>query len=214
MRCPHCLTHVFWFAAIAGSLCAQSLQEKPAKAFWPREVQITEGIVLEQTNRYGLISSKRLPGAIVKVINLDSDFLKVESEGFSGKIAVEKTDFWQRAESARKVSKERENRERKLAVARQQKDNEERIKAARVQRYESAADIQLEIVQVTEGGCLAIVLDNGNLTRKRIFIQLRGSVAEGQRYEVRAEQSGTFSYKTVLGAPATVERWTLVPKPE
>ena len=87
-----------------------------------------------------------------------------------------------------------------LATARQQKENEERIKAAKVKRYEDAAEFQLEIVQVTEEGCLAIVLDNGNLTRKRIFIQLRGSVAEGQRYEVRAEQSGTFSYKTVLGA--------------
>ena len=86
-----------------------------------------------------------------------------------------------------KASKEKENRERELATARQQKENEERIKAAKVKRYEDAAE-------------LAIVLDNGNLTRKRIFIELRGSVAQGQRYEVRAEQSGTFSYKTVLGA--------------
>lgn len=158
MRCPHCLTHVFWFVGFAASLCAQLSEEKPDKAFWPKEVQITEDLVLEQKNRYGLVSSKRLPGAIVKVINLNSDFLVVESEGFSGKIAVEKTDFWQRAESARKVSKQRENRERELATARQQKENEDRIKAARAKRYENAADLQIEIIQVTEEGCLAIVL--------------------------------------------------------
>jgi hypothetical protein len=104
------------------------------------------------------LSGRRLPGAVVKVINLNSDLLEVESEGFLGKIAVEKTDFWQRAESARKVSKQRENRERELATARQQKENEDRIKAARAKRYENAADLQIEIIQVTEEGCLAIVL--------------------------------------------------------
>ena len=82
------------------------------------------------------------------MINLNSDFLEVESEGFSGKIAAEKTDFWQRAESARKASKEKENQERDLATARQQKENEERIKAAKVKRYEDAAEFQIEIVQV------------------------------------------------------------------
>jgi hypothetical protein len=167
---------------------------------------------LNKKNRYGLVSPKRLRGSIVKVINLDSDFLEVESEGFSGKIAVEKTDFWQRAESARKAAIERQNREKEITKAREQREKERKIDAARLEKYENATKLEIEIVQILDEGCLATVLENDNWTRKRIFIELRGSVAEGQRYEVRAEQSGTFSYKTVLGAPSTVERWTPIMK--
>jgi hypothetical protein len=127
------------------------MEHRVSSCYFGLERNDQQRLLLEQKNRYGLISSKRLPRAIVKVINLNSDFLEVESEGFSGKIAVEKTDFWQRAESARKAAKERENRERELATARQQKESEDRMKAARVKRYENAADLQIEIVQVIAG---------------------------------------------------------------
>jgi hypothetical protein len=50
--------------------------------------------------------------------------------------------------------------------------------------------------------------------RERIFIELKGpKFAQGQRYEVRAEQWGTFKYTTVLGAPSTIERWAPLEKP-
>ena len=68
---------------------------------------------------------------------------------------------------------------------------------------------------------LFLLLARGNLKRrndapleKRIFLELTGpDFAQGQRYEVRAERSGTFNYTTVLGAPSTVERWTPLAKP-
>ena len=44
------------------------------------------------------MTAKRSPGNVVNVISLDSDVLTVESEDFSGKVSVGKTDFWERAE--------------------------------------------------------------------------------------------------------------------
>ena len=63
---------------------AQAPAHRPDKAFWPREVEISEEVVLEQRNQYGLVSSKRFPGAVVRVTNLKSELLEVESDGFSG----------------------------------------------------------------------------------------------------------------------------------
>ena len=71
--------------------------------------------------------------------------------------------------------------------------------------------LQIEITQVLNDGCLATVL---NENQKKIFLELVGpNFAQGQRYEVRAEQSGVFKYTTVLGASSTVERWTPLAKP-
>ena len=87
----------------------------------------------------------------------------------------------------------------------------ERTKAERIKRYEAATVLQIEIIQVVNDGCLARVLNDN---QKRIFLELTGpDFAQGQRYEVRAERSGTFKYTTVLGAPSTVERWTPLAKP-
>jgi hypothetical protein len=90
--------------AIAFGLCffdstsAQSSEEKPEKAFWPREVKISEDIKLEQKTKYGVVTAKRIAGSAVKVISLESDSLRIESGGFLGAVNVEKTDFWHRAE--------------------------------------------------------------------------------------------------------------------
>ncbi len=87
----------------------------------------------------------------------------------------------------------------------------ERTKAERKRRYEAATALEIEITQVVNDGCLARVLNDNN---KRIFLELTGpDFAQGQRYQVRAEQSGVFKYTTVLGAPSTVERWTPLAKP-
>lgn len=77
-------------------------------------------------------------------------------------------------------------------------------RAERIKWYEAATVLQIEIIQVVKDGCLARVLNDN---QKRIFLELTGpDFAQGQRYEVRAERSGTFKYATVLGAPSTVER--------
>jgi hypothetical protein len=88
------------------------------------------------------------------------------------------------------------------------------MEADRIKRYEAATVLEIEIIQVVKDGCLARV---SNDNHKRIFLELTGSdlarAAEGQRYKVPAEKSGTFKYTTVLGAPSTVERWTPLAKP-
>jgi hypothetical protein len=194
-----------------GSVSAQSDDDKPEKTFWPRQVTLSEAIELEQKTKYSLVTAKRSPGNVVKVIGLDSDVLTVESEGFSGKVSVRKTDFWERAERTRNVAIERKKRAEQLVRERQDQEAAEKMKATRLKRYEAAPVLQLEIIQVLNDGCLARVLNDNH---KRIFIELRGAnLAQGQQYEIRAGRWGTFKYTTVLGAPSTVERWAPLENP-
>ena len=139
---------------------------------------------------------------------LDSDSLRIESDGFQGTIRVGKTDFWDRAEKTRDAAIDKQKSERLLAKERAIREAEERTKAERIKRYEAATILEIEITQVVNDGCLARVLNDN---QKRIFRELPGpDFAQGQRYEVRAVQSGTFRYTTVLGASSTIERWTRV----
>jgi hypothetical protein len=86
------------------------------------------------------------------------------------------------------------------------------MRIARKRRYEQAVLLQLSIIQVLNDGSLATVLNDNY---KTIFIELKGShLAQGQRYELKAEQWGTFKYRTVLGAPSVVERWAPVDEPD
>jgi hypothetical protein len=203
--------------AIALGLCffdstsAQSGDEKPEKAFWPREVKISEDIKLEQKTKYGVVTAKRIAGSVVKVVSLDSDSLRIESDDFQGTMSVAKTDFWDRAEKARDAAIDKEKSQRLLAKERAMREAVERTKADRIKAYEAATVLEIEIIQVVKDGCLATLLNDNH---KRIFLELTGpDFAQGQRYEVRAERSGTFKYTTVLGAPSTVERWTPLGKP-
>ena len=206
--------------AIAICLCffdstsAQSSDAKPNKAFWPREVKISEEVKVEQKTKYGVVTAKRIAGSVVKVISLESDSLRIESDGFLGTVNVEKTDFWDRAETTRSAAIERTTREQALIKEREEREAEKKMEADRIKRYEAATVLEIEIIQVVKDGCLARV---SNDNQKRIFLELTGSdlarAAEGQRYKVRAERSGTFRYTTVLGAPSTVERWTPLAKP-
>ena len=66
------------------SASAQSSEEKPEKVFWPREVKISEEVKLEQKTKYGVVAAKRIAGSVVKVVSLDSDSLRIESDGFQG----------------------------------------------------------------------------------------------------------------------------------
>jgi hypothetical protein len=200
-----------WLCVFDLTASAQPSDEKPDKEFWPREVRIAEDVEVEQKTKYGVVTSKRTAGSVVKVVSLDSDSLRIESGGFLGTVSVEKTDFWDRAEKARNAAIDKEKTERLLAKERAMREAVERTKAERAKRYEAATVLQIEIIQVVKDGCLARVLNDNH---KRIFLELTGSdFAQGQRYEVRAERSGTFSYTTVLGAPSTVERWTPLGKP-
>ena len=106
-----CLVAIAFSLASLGiaSVAAETSGDRPDKVFWPREVKISEEIKLEQKTKYGLVTSKRSPGAVVKVIGLDFDLLRIESDGFLGTVRVEMTDFWERAERARGNALEREN---------------------------------------------------------------------------------------------------------
>ena len=146
---------------------------------------------MEQKTKYGLVTSKRSSGSVVKVISLESDSLRIESDGFQGTMSVGKTDFWDRAEKARNAAIDKEKTQRLLAKERAMREAVERTKAERIKRYEAATVLQIEIIQVVNDGCLVRVLNDNH---KRIFLELTGpNFAQGQRYEVRAEQSGTFS---------------------
>jgi hypothetical protein len=201
----------FWLSVFQSAAWAQPSDEKPDKAFWPREVRISEEVKVEQKTKYGVVTSKRTAGSVVKVVSLDSDSLRIESDGFQGAMSVAKTDFWGRAEKTREAAIDKQKSERLLAKERAMREAEKRAKAERGKRYEAATILQIEIIQVVKDGCLARVLNDNN---KRIFLELTGpDFAHGQRYDVRAERSGTFNYTTVLGAPSTVERWTPLAKP-
>jgi hypothetical protein len=201
----------FWLCVFDLTASDQPSDEKPDKAFWPREVRISEEVKVEQKTKYGVVTSKRNAGSVVKVVSLDSDSLRIESDGFQGTIEVEKTDFRDRAGKTREAAIDKQKGERLLAKERAIREAEERMKAERGKRYEAATVLQIEIIQVVNDGCLARVLNDN---QKRIFLELTGpDFAQGQRYEVRAEQSGTFKYTTVLGAPSTVERWTPLARP-
>ena len=189
----------------------QASEEKPEKAFWPREVKISEEVKLEQKSKYGVVNAKRIAGSVVKVVSLDSDSLRIESDGFQGTISVAKTDFWDRAEKTRNAAIERKKRAEELVREREEQEAEKKTNAERIKRYKAATVLEIEIIQVVKDGCLARVLNDSH---KRIFLELTGpDFAQGQTYKVRAERSGTFNYTTVLGAPSTVERWTPLAKP-
>jgi hypothetical protein len=149
---------------------AQPSNEKPNKAFWPREVRISEEVKVEQKTKYGLVTSKRTAGSVVKVVSLDSDSLRIESDGFQGTISVEKTDFWDRAEKTREAAINKQKGERLLAKERAIREAEERMKAERIKRYEAATILEIEITQVPDYGCLATVLNDN---RKGFFSNLQ-----------------------------------------
>jgi hypothetical protein len=152
-----------------------------------------------------------MAGSVVKVVSLESDSLKIESDGFLGTVNVEKTDFWDRAERTRSAAIERQNQEQALVKQREEREAQEKKWRASMKRYEDAPVLEIEISQVLNNGCLVRVLNDD---RKSIFLELTGpDLAEDQRYKIRAERSGIFKYTTVLGAPKTVERWTSLRMP-
>jgi hypothetical protein len=79
---------------------------------------LSEEIKLEQKTKYGVVNSKRIAGSVVKVVSLDSDSLRIESDRFQGTMSVEKTDFWDRAEKARDAAIDREKSQWLLAKER------------------------------------------------------------------------------------------------
>jgi hypothetical protein len=114
------------------------------------------------------------------------DSLKIESDGFLGILSVDKTDFWERADKARNAAIEKQKREREVVKAREEKEEEKRMRIARQRRYESADLLQVSIIQVPNEACLARVLNDNH---KTIFIELKSSnLAQGQKYELKAEK--------------------------
>jgi hypothetical protein len=91
-----------WLCVFDPAASAQPNDEKSDKAFWPPEVRISEEVKVEQKTKYGVVTSKRIAGSVVKVVSLDSDSLRIESDGFQGTMSVGKTDFWERADKKRR----------------------------------------------------------------------------------------------------------------
>ena len=84
---------------------------------------------MEQKTKYGVVTAKRIAGSVVKVISLESDSLRIESDGFLGTVNVDKTDFWDRAERTRSTEIEKTNREQALVKEREEREAEKKTKA-------------------------------------------------------------------------------------
>ena len=111
-------------ATLEGTVAARPTQtpvDKPEETYWPSKVTASEEIVLNRITQYGAISVRRAPGSVVNVVNLDSDLLQVESDGFSGEVKVDKTDFWERAIKTRNVAVERLKRDEEVKKAHEEK---------------------------------------------------------------------------------------------
>ena len=106
------------------------------------------------------MTAKRIAGSVVKVVNLDSDSLRIESDGFQGTISVAKSDFWDRAERTKNAAIERKKRAEELVREREKQEAEEKTKAERIKRYKAATVLEFEIIQVVKDGCLARVLND------------------------------------------------------
>jgi hypothetical protein len=70
--------------------------------------------------------------------------LRIESDGFQGTIRVGKTDFWDRAEKTRDAAIDKQKSERLLAKERAIREAEERMKAERIKRYETATVFEVD----------------------------------------------------------------------
>lgn len=103
----------------------QTPEDKPEEAYWPSKVTASDEIVLNRITQYGAISVRRAPGSVVNVLNLESDLLQVESDGFSGEVKVDKTDFWEQAIETRNLAMERLKRDEELKKAREEKETTE-----------------------------------------------------------------------------------------
>jgi hypothetical protein len=111
-------------ATLEGTLTAKPThtpEDKPEETYWPSKVTASEEIVLNLTTQYGAISVRWAPGSVVNVVNLESDLLQVESDGFSGEVKVDKTDFWERAIKTRNVAVGRLKRDEEVVKAREEK---------------------------------------------------------------------------------------------
>ena len=101
-------------------------------------MRISEEVKVEQKTKYGVVISKRTAGSVVKVVSLSADSLTIESDELFGKISVEKTDFWDRAEKTMDAANQKDYREKALVRERERKEAEERVRVRRIERYEAA----------------------------------------------------------------------------
>jgi hypothetical protein len=70
--------------------------------------------------------------------------------------------FWEQAERTRNAAIERKKRAEELVREREDREAAEKMKAARLKRYEAAPVLQLEITQVLNDGCLAMILNDNH----------------------------------------------------
>jgi hypothetical protein len=75
--------------------------------------------------------------------SLESDSLKIESDGFLATENVDKTDFWDRAKRTRSAEIEKTNREQALAKEREEREAEKKMEAERIKEYEAATLLEM-----------------------------------------------------------------------
>jgi hypothetical protein len=194
---------------------SQEMEERPSPDFWPRQVRLAEPWVFEQKNNYGTVTASRPSGEVVRVVNVKSEKLEVESNGLSGAVETHKTDFWGRAKEAQRVAIEKAQQDKILEERRQSALLEEQARIERQVRYQNAPVLHLEILQVLDDGVLAKAWSAEDRPVRTIFV---GSNCDGlideQKIDVKAVPPGVYRYQTVLGSRATIERWSAIQSTE
>ena len=179
----------------------------PAGQFHPVKVQISKAMTLRRIDEHGLISSEISEGSEVDVLSLKGDVLSVGRGDIKGSIAVADTDFLARAIATEDVAiaqRERdEKKRREMAPIIEARRQAAARQAAKEDRRASSVEKKFEVLQVISGGILCMDDDS-----RRFYIEGKWSnMAEGQRYSMRVIRDGVFEYRTVLGAPSTIERY-------
>ena len=129
-----------WLSVFDSAAWVQPSDQKPDKAFWPREVRISEEVKVEQKTKYGVTDNEEHDHADESG-DLEADrwfcrkggqpkrrFFDDRERWLFGKISVEKTNFWDRAEKTTDAANQKDYREKALVRERERKEAEERVR--------------------------------------------------------------------------------------
>lgn len=198
----------------------KSFSEQPAKVskkntddyeipmtseFWPSEVTLLKDAEITGSSEYGTFKRRVKAGTKIHAETKDGKALVISSDGMLGTVPSNQTDFLKLAEANRKT----EILRRKEMIDQQRMEAQQALaKSAREEWERSKINLHVKISQIvgTQG---IIAYQISESPSEPIFIDgnFQGH-ADGDDVSVDAWPNGTFKYKTVLGAPKTVHRYS------
>jgi len=184
----------------------------PPPECWPKSVHILQAIEFSGApSGAGKITSKLPKGTEVKAtLTDDHSTLFLRSMDLEASAPIGMTDFLEEAERIRvkiieseklteQISREKLRQEKILADQEAEKNRKEML-------LKNSRTISFRVLQVLADGCM--VEPDG--FDGRVYLEGLSGAAEGEHFSAHVIRSGTFSYKTVLGAPSTIEKWVMI----